>query len=100
MVFIRVGEVLTNRRHVFTSSKRVIDALLVLSAWEQIIKDINCVEKFKRTKAASFKNGRLTITVASNTIFGELKMCEGKILAAYAKYFKAEIVKELIVRRN
>lgn len=100
MAFVRLGELLQNRRHVFTQSRHVVDAMLVVSNWEQVIADVQCVEKFKRTKAASFKNGTLTIVAASNAVAAELKMCEGKILHAYAKRFKLDIVKRLHIKRG
>lgn len=100
MAFVRAGEVLHNRRHVFTQSRKVVDAMLIVSSWAQIIEDVNCVEKFKRTKAIHFKNGALTVIAASATLAAELKMCEAKILLAYAKRLKHDIVKRLCIKRG
>lgn len=100
MVFVRVGEILTNRRHVFANSKRVVDALLVINTWEAVLRDTNCVEKFSRTKVLNFKNGVLTIVAGSSTVAAELKICEAKILQAYAKRFKASVVQKLLIRRG
>lgn len=100
MPFYRVGDVLQKRRNIFSSEKRMVDALSIISAWPSIIKDIQCVEKFERTRALSFKNNVLIVLAASSIAAAELKMCEEKILASYEKRFRQHVVDKVVIRRN
>jgi len=100
MPFTRVGDLLTKRRNLYGPEKRMFDAVTILNAWPAILESVKCVEKFQRTRVLSFKNGALTIQAASSTIASELKMCESKILAAYAKRFKGDVVTKLLIRRG
>lgn len=99
MPFMRVGEILSTKRFGLPQ-KRMVDAIAVVAAWEQIIEVVNCVEKFSRTRALTYRNGTLTIQAASSTVAAELKMSEPKIIAAYERTFHQPVVKRLALKRN
>src|SRR5438105_4181040 len=100
MAFVKVGQLLQHHRHIFRGSNNVVDAMAIVSAWKPILDDIDCVEKFNRTKALSFSNGKLVVQAASSALVGEIKMCEPQILMAYAKRFQQGVVQKIVVRRS
>ncbi len=100
MTFIRVGDLLTNHKRSLYPQQVAINAMQVMAAWKPILKQIKCVEKFERTRPLSYREGRLTVQAASNTIASELKMCEDQIIAAYVKHFKGQVIQKLIIKRN
>lgn len=99
MAFIKVGEILTERFRPYHRQHVVVDAMAVCAAWRSVVEEVNCVEKFERTRAIAYRNGILTIQAASSLIASELKMCEYKIIAAYDKRFKQKIIERLVIKR-
>ena len=99
MAFTKVGDLLTTKRNLFAPQNKTVSAVTIVAAWNQVVKDVNCVEKFTRVQPIAYKNGVLSVRAASSALASELKMCEEKILKAYDKRFGRPVVERLVIKR-